>query len=81
MAFSKQTIFDAITIRSTGHLEIRMAVIVMEDTEEVARKFQRRIITPGDNISSEPAKIQQIANLIWTPGMIAAAQAVKNGQV
>lgn len=81
MAFSKQTIFDAITIRATGHLEVRMAVIVLEDAEEVARKFHRRIITPGDNISTEPAKIQQIANLIWTPAMIQAAQAVKNGQI
>lgn len=78
MAFTKQTTFDAITIRDTGHLEIRIANLVMEDGVEIAKNYHRRVITPGDDVTNEPQKIKALANLIWTPAMIAAAQAARN---
>lgn len=78
MALSKQTIFDAITIRSTGHIEIRMATVVTDDGEEMGRKFHRRLITPGDDVTGEPQKIQQLTQLFWTQAMITAAQAARN---
>jgi len=60
MAFTKSTIFDAVTIRSTGHVEIRMAKLVLEDGEEIARNYDRRVISPTDDITNEPTKIKQI---------------------
>lgn len=78
MAFTKQTTFDAITIRDTGHFEIRLANLVLEDGVEIAKKYHRRVITPGDDITNEPQKIKALANLIWTPAMIEAAQAARN---
>jgi hypothetical protein len=47
MALSKQTIYDAVTIRPTGHVEIRMKII----------------IEPTDDITGEPLKIRQICNI------------------
>ncbi|CAN7493122.1 hypothetical protein LJR231_003450 [Phyllobacterium sp. LjRoot231] len=74
MAFTKQLIFDAITIRSTGHFEIRMAAVVYEDGIEIAKNYQRRVVTPGDDVTAEPQKIKQLASFIWTQAMIDAAR-------
>ncbi|PSH64650.1 hypothetical protein [Phyllobacterium sophorae] len=77
MAYTKQTTFDAITIRATGHFEIRMANIVYEDGVEIAKNYHRRVITPGDDITNETQKIKSLASLIWTQAMIDAAQAAR----
>lgn len=74
MALTKNTIFDAITIRDTGHFEIRMANIYLDDGVEVARNYSRRVITPGDSVTNEPQKIKQLATFIWTQAMIDAAR-------
>lgn len=64
MAISKQTIFDALTIRSDGNVEIRMATIVLDDDgSELGRRFHRRVIGPQDDISGEPQKIQRICQI------------------
>lgn len=60
MAITKETVYDAVTIRATGHVEIRMATVYSEDGEELTRKFFRRVIEPTDNITNEPLKIRQI---------------------
>lgn len=75
MAFTKQSYFDAITIRNTGEFEIRMANVVEEDGVEIAKNYHRRVITPADDVTAEPLKIRQLANLLWTPAMITAWKA------
>jgi hypothetical protein len=64
MALSKTTTFDAVTIRATGHVEIRMATIVTDDDgTEFPPRYFRRVIGPTDDISGEPLKIQRICNI------------------
>tara|TARA_R100001594_G_scaffold19766_3_gene38512 strand:- start:18995 stop:19285 length:291 start_codon:yes stop_codon:yes gene_type:complete len=58
------------------HLQIRTAVVVKEDGEELSRKFSRRVLEPGkldasDNfaatdVSGESTEIQGITSAIWT---------------
>ena len=57
-------------------LQIRTAVVVKEDGEELSRKFSRRVLEPGkldasDNfvdtdVSGESTEIQGITSAIWT---------------
>ena len=64
MALTKQNIVDAITLRDTGHVEIRTSLVVFDDDgSEILRKYSRRTISPEDDITGEPLKIRQICNI------------------
>lgn len=66
-----------IGIQDDGQLELRRSKVVYEDGEEIARNHLREVLVPGQNVSSYPAKVRQIAQLIWTPAVIAAYEAKK----
>jgi hypothetical protein len=65
MAITKQTILDAITIRASGHVEIRVSVRVLDDdgVTILGERYQRRVIAPEDDISAESQRIQKICNI------------------
>ena len=69
MSLTKETFEDKIEIVGMDGwdvLQIRTASVVKEDGIEISRTFQRRVINPVDDISSENDKIKAIANLYFT---------------
>lgn len=61
---TKTTDMDSITIKSSGHVEIRTSVIILDDDgSELARKYHRRVISPEDDISQEPQELQRICKI------------------
>lgn len=77
MAFNKATTLDALTIRANGILELRTKISVDEDGEVIGSKYHRQVFEPGDDVSAQPLKLRQIANVVWTPAVIAAWEAEK----
>ena len=74
MAFTEHSEYD-ITVKSTGHIEVRRSDIVCRDDTEIARTFHRHVVTPGDDITNEVEHVQNIANAVWTEELIVAARA------
>tara|TARA_Y100001937_G_scaffold9066_1_gene11187 strand:- start:173 stop:445 length:273 start_codon:yes stop_codon:yes gene_type:complete len=69
MSLTKETFDDKIEIVGMDGwdvLQIRTATVVKDDGKEISRTFQRRVINPVDDISSENDKIKAIANLYFT---------------
>lgn len=66
-------------IQDNGLIEIRRIKIV-KDNGDVYEKYFRFTLEPGENVSSQPLKIRQICNLIWTPQVVADYIAWKNSQ-
>ena len=56
-------------------IEVRTATIIQKDGVELTRTHHRHTKAPGEDISNEDAKVQAIANAIWTAEVIAAYQA------
>ena len=56
-------------------LQVRRADIVLKDGEEVARSYHRHVLVPGDDVSAEPAVVQQTAGAVWTADIVAAYEA------
>lgn len=75
MALTKETVVDQITICENGIVLYREATRIMEDGEEISKKYHRTSLTPGQDISNEPQKVQDICNAAWTAEVIAAYQA------
>lgn len=63
MAITKEEIMDSITIKDTGHVEIRIVTIILEDKTEIARSYFRRVINPEDEITDETDQIKQICKI------------------
>jgi hypothetical protein len=56
-------------------LQCRRADIVESDGIEVSRSYHRHVRVPGDDMTSEPAEMQEAALVAWTPEVVAAYQA------
>ena len=72
MALTKEQINDKYEIVGTSkHLQIREATIVKEDGVELSRNYHRRVLSPGDDVSSESQEIQDLTKAVWTDELIA----------
>ena len=75
MAITKETVVDQITVTENGIVLYREATRIIEDGVELTKKYHRTSLTPGQDISDQPQKVQDICNIAWTADVIAAYQA------
>ena len=75
MGLTEKTIVDRVELVETNHIQVRTANIIEKDGQVVAKSFHRHVLSPGDDVSGEDAKVQAIANAVWTEEVIAAYQA------
>ena len=75
MTILKENVVDKIEILENGQIQVRTATVLKEDGSEINRSFHRHILNPksksGDtwedtDISGEDARVQAIANAIWS---------------
>jgi len=75
MALTETTKVDQIEITEGNYIQVRTATIIQKDGVELTRTFHRCAFYPGEDVSNEDAKVQAIANAIWTAEVIAEYQA------
>ena len=76
MALEKKSIVDRIEIIENGCVQVRTAIKIMEDGNEINRTFHRHVIAPGDDYSQEDDRVKAICQVTHTPEVIAAYQAM-----
>ena len=74
MAITKETKVDQITVTENGIVLYREATRILEDGEELTKKYHRSSLTPGQDLTGVPANVQAICNTAWTPEVVAAFQ-------
>jgi hypothetical protein len=75
MAITKQTVVDQITVQENGIVMYREATRIMEDGNQISQTYHRSSLTPGQDLTGQPANVVAICNTVWTPEVIAAYQA------
>jgi DNA-binding transcriptional LysR family regulator len=80
MAITKTTNIDQITVTENGIVLYREATRVMEDGNELSKTFHRTSLTPGQDLTGQPASVAAICNVAWTAEVIAAYQAALAAQ-
>ena len=75
MALSETTVVDQITVTENGTVLYREATRVLRDGEQIAQTYHRTSLTPGQDLTGQPANVAAIATTAWTPEVIAAYQA------
>jgi hypothetical protein len=61
-------------ILDDGQIQLRRTRIIYDGAEEVARKHFRQVLQPGQDVSSFPARVRNVAAVVWTPAVISAWQ-------
>jgi hypothetical protein len=77
MAITKETQIGKIeVVGKYKSVQVRTDTVIIEDSEELSRKYHRHVLTPGTldgsdnlvatNISGEAAEVQAVCNGVWT---------------
>ena len=80
MALTERTEIDQIEIVRDWNIQVRQATIIERDGEFVSRTFHRWVLTPDMDISDQEQKVQDIANVAWTPEVRQAYETFKADQ-
>ena len=75
MALEKQTVVDKIEVQESGCVQIRTAIRIMEDGVQLSSSYHRNVVAPGDDYSTQDARVQAICAATHTAEVIAAYQA------
>jgi hypothetical protein len=70
MSLTEKTIIDKIEILENNSIQVRTSNIIEKDGVEITRTFHRHVVNPSNDISVEDAKVQSVANAVWTQEII-----------
>ena len=77
MALEKTTSVDQITVTENGIVLFREATRIMEDGNEISKTYHRTSLTPGQDLTGQPANVVAICNAAWTSEVVAAYEAAQ----
>tara|TARA_R100001079_G_scaffold69613_1_gene36621 strand:- start:7 stop:258 length:252 start_codon:yes stop_codon:yes gene_type:complete len=73
MALTETIEYDKIeVVGQYKAVQVRKATVIKKDGKELARSFERYVLTPDEDITKEPTEIQTICNVVWTDEVKAA---------
>ena len=76
MALTKEMVVDRIEVVEDGAVHVRRATYIVEDGARIAGPLYSRIAyVPGADVSQEHARVRDVAAAVWTPDVVAAAEA------
>jgi|TARA_B100000085_G_C18482585_1_gene487981 hypothetical protein len=67
MAITKETQIGKIeVVGKHKFVQVRTDTVVIEDNEELSRKYHRHTLAPDADISAEHSEVQAVCNAVWT---------------
>jgi hypothetical protein len=79
MALTEKIIVDKIeVVGEFKHVQVRQDNQIIDDaTDEVKAhgQWHRYVLSPGDDLSGQPADVAAVANAVWTDEIVAAYEA------
>ena len=67
MAITKETQIGKIEVVGKYKVvQVRTDIVVMEDGEELSRKYHRHALMPDAVITDEHTEVQAVCNAVWT---------------
>ena len=86
MALTEEQVVDHIDVLEDGQIQVRTATVIKRDDVEISRTFSRHVVSPGDDLSKENARVKSVGEAVHTSDVIsawntrvAAERAARNG--
>lgn len=68
---TEKSVLARITILENRIIELRNDIVIYRDDVEISRIYQRRVLTPGEDVSKEiDQDLVRIIQILWTPEVI-----------
>ena len=81
MAITKETQIGKIeVVGKYKSVQVRTDIVVMEDGEELSRKYHRHVLHSDADISAEDSEVQAVCNAVWTQDVKDAWKTFKANQ-
>jgi hypothetical protein len=83
MALTKEVVIDQITVLEDGQMQVREVTRIMEDGVELSKSYHRHVVSPGDDLTKEDAKVAEVGTVVHTEKVkddFKAKQEAKNEQ-
>jgi hypothetical protein len=81
MAITKETQIGKIeVVGKYKSVQVRTDTVVMEDNEELSRKYHRHTLAPDSDITNEHSEVQAVCNAVWTQNVKDAYATFKANQ-
>ena len=77
MALTETKTVDQITVTENGTVLYREATRILKDGDQIAQTYHRTSLTPGQDLTDQPANVVAICNAAWTDEVVAAYQAAQ----
>jgi hypothetical protein len=77
MSLTKTTTVDQITVTENGIVLYREATRIIEDGVQLTQTYHRTSLTPGQDLTGQPANVVAIAQAAWTAEVVAAYEAAQ----
>jgi hypothetical protein len=81
MALTKTTNIDQITVTENGIVLYREVTRILEDGVEISKTYHRTSLVPAQDLTGVPDNVIEIANVAWTPEVIAAYNAQQEARL
>ena len=75
MALTETKVIDNITVTENGTVLYREATRILKDGDQIAQTYHRSSLTPGQDLTGQPANVVAICNAAWTADVVSAYQA------
>jgi len=81
MAITKETQIGKIeVVGKYKSVQVRTDTVVIEDSEELSRKYHRHSLMPDAVITDEHSEVQAVCNAVWTDEVKSAYETFKAEQ-
>jgi len=80
MALTKEITYDYDIRSEYKHINERRKTAVVEDGEELSFSYHRRVLTIGDDLSSESDELKALSSSLWTPAVSASYSLFQTSQ-
>lgn len=68
--FKEVSVIDSINVLADGQIQVRRSDKVFRNEIEIANVLHRHVISPGDDLQKEDARVIMVAKAVWTPEVI-----------
>ena len=66
---------DLIEIIENGSVQVRTKTAILEDGKQISGSFHRHVVAPGDDYSTEDARVKAICKATHTAAVVTAYKA------
>jgi|688.fasta_scaffold114314_3 hypothetical protein len=74
MSLEKQVVIDKIEVLENGVVQVRETTRILEDGNQLSTLYNRWTLNPGSDLTDQDPRVVAIANVAWTPEVIASFQ-------